>query len=105
MTLFAVRLSYKGELLLAFEFAVFSDRFKFFCLERRRSFHDVQPSGRWGVVPLPGRVTLVAVRKAADHLVRPTIPETEYFRGFPSRDDAGALERTFSTTRRDYIGF
>ena len=30
MTLFALRLSYKGELLLAFEFAVFSGRFKFF---------------------------------------------------------------------------
>jgi hypothetical protein len=30
MTLFALGLSYKGELLLVFEFAVFSGRFKFF---------------------------------------------------------------------------
>ena len=30
MTLFALGLSYKGELLLAFEFAIFSGRFKFF---------------------------------------------------------------------------
>jgi len=30
MTLFALGLSYKGELLLAFEFAAFSGRFKFF---------------------------------------------------------------------------
>jgi hypothetical protein len=30
MTLFALGLSYKGELLLAFEFAVFSGRFKLF---------------------------------------------------------------------------
>jgi len=52
MTLFALGLSYKGELLLVFEFAVFSGRFKFF------------------------------VSSGDDHPVLPTIPETEYFRGF-----------------------
>ena len=54
MTLFALGLSYKGELLLlvVFEFAVFSGCFKFF------------------------------VSSGDDHPVLPTIPETEYFRGF-----------------------
>lgn len=38
MTLFALGLSYKGELLLAFEFAVFSGRFKFFVSSRDHHF-------------------------------------------------------------------
>jgi hypothetical protein len=43
MTLFALGLSYKGELLLVFEFAVFSGRFKFFVSSRHRIIPFCRP--------------------------------------------------------------
>ena len=46
MTLFALGLSYKGELLLAFEFAVFSGRFKFFVSSRDQHFMTSTPGAR-----------------------------------------------------------
>jgi hypothetical protein len=56
MTLFALGLSYKGELLLAFEFAAFSGRFKFFVSSSDHHFVTSSQASDGGVVPSSGRV-------------------------------------------------
>jgi len=64
MTCLPSGLSYKGELLLAFEFAVFSGRFKLFVSSGDDRFMTSSQGRDSGVVPSPGRVRIVATRLA-----------------------------------------
>ncbi|SRR6266540_6615313 len=92
MTCLPLGLSYKGEVLLAFEFAVFSGRFKLLSkdglLATFSCSHHVNDATLLETISdalVDARRSARRLRRfdqAPDHPVLPTIPETEYFRGF-----------------------